>query len=378
MDQPLIVPEGTAYVFNSCGGQVDGLERNDNCGSSDSLFIPASVKNISELAFAFCFNINTITFEEDSELSFIGPRAFERTGVEAIHFPAKLESLGANAFEQCDALTSVTFAEDSALQTLGYKAFADCGNLTSFEFVEGLKSIGEQVFRMECSNSTCLPPGSPGRRDASPGGLTAAALPASLVSIGVEAFKNCEDLKNVTFAAGSNLESIGQEAFEYCVTLGPTVDLPGKLTSIGDQAFKDCEALETVTFAECGFCGGSGESEETKAAICDRDCGCCSTGPNCAEVPTPLSRSTVCPARSNLTSIGDEAFQNCVTLGPTVWFPASLTSIGERAFQDCVDLTNIAFDGLACYPVVPGLTIGNDAFDGSGVQGELLPYECYD
>lgn len=57
-----------------------------------------------------------------------------------------------------------------------------------------------------------------------------------------------------------------------------------------------------------------------------------------------------------LTSIGYYAFQNCTKLALTS-LPGGLTSIGSSAFQNCTGLTTITFDGTPS-------SIGSNAFYG--------------
>ena len=134
-------------------------------------------------------------------------------------------------------------------------------------------------------------------------------FPASVKSILNAALENCADLKNVTFAEGSVLETIGLGAF-----LGTNLNslhLPATLESIGEAAFAVCTDLKTVTFAE-----GSVLKRIEEAAF----------------------------AETNLNSVD---------------LPASLESIGALAFYDCPQLTNVTFNGSACYPA--SLDVGGNA-----------------
>ena len=71
-------------------------------------------------------------------------------------------------------------------------------------------------------------------------------LPASLESIGNEAFMNCDNLETVTFL-GNNLTSIGDYAFQRCTSL-QQIAISDGVTEIGDCAFEWCTSLETVDF----------------------------------------------------------------------------------------------------------------------------------
>jgi len=74
-------------------------------------------------------------------------------------------------------------------------------------------------------------------------------FPASLTSIGWDAFKGCSGITTVSLSGCTSLTSIGGNAFEECSGL-TTVSLSGctSLTSIGDYAFKGCSGLTSVSF----------------------------------------------------------------------------------------------------------------------------------
>ncbi len=103
-------------------------------------------------------------------------------------------------------------------------------------------------------------------------------LPDSLVSIGDQAFSNCDDLSEVNF--GSGLQTIGKMAFQGAYL--KKIKFPDSLKSIGSLAFDECTSLKTVNF-------GKGELTIGDHAFTD----------------TAFKWITI-PA--NVTKIGDEAF----------------------------------------------------------------------
>ncbi|MBR4014435.1 MAG: leucine-rich repeat domain-containing protein [Clostridia bacterium] len=94
-------------------------------------------------------------------------------------------------------------------------------------------------------------------------GLTEIIIPAGVTSISSDEFRDCQELKRITFP--STLETIGANAFYGCTSLQAVV-FPEKcaLKSIGANAFKNCSALQDITipinvttigkgaFADCG------------------------------------------------------------------------------------------------------------------------------
>ena len=72
-------------------------------------------------------------------------------------------------------------------------------------------------------------------------------IPASVTSIGGEAFYNCTGLTSVTFDENGQLAEIGKYAFYNCTGLA-SITIPSSVTSIGTQAFYLCSSLKSVTF----------------------------------------------------------------------------------------------------------------------------------
>ena len=78
--------------------------------------------------------------------------------------------------------------------------------------------------------------------------VTDLVLSETVETIGLRAFQNCYDLKNITFAAKGKLSEIGSYAFCNCTGL-KTVKLPNSVTTIYDRAFLNCTNLKSVTLS---------------------------------------------------------------------------------------------------------------------------------
>jgi len=114
-------------------------------------------------------------------------------------------------------------------------------------------------------------------------------IPASVTSIGNDAFKHCSSLRQITIPA--SVTSIGNGAFWGCSSLGQ-ITIPDSVTSIGDYAFMDCSSLQKITM----------------------------------------------PA--SVASIENGAFNGCSSL-QQIAIPDSVTSIGNEAFDGCSSLQRI-------------------------------------
>lgn len=77
--------------------------------------------------------------------------------------------------------------------------------------------------------------------------LKSVTIPDSVKSVGIDAFRECDNLTSVNF--GSGVTSIGDMAFVGCESL-PSVTLPPSVRSVGIYAFAYCTSLERVVMAE--------------------------------------------------------------------------------------------------------------------------------
>ena len=137
-------------------------------------------------------------------------------------------------------------------------------------------------------------------------GFTSVKLPASVESVGKQAFRGCPNLKSVNFEDLTNLKTVGEQAFSGIkvdtldlshtqLTEIPkqafqyagmkTLVLPNAVTNIGEQAFNQCANLQSVSL------------------------------------------------QASLNTIGASAFSGCTALGTVDFTQAiELTSIGAQAF----------------------------------------------
>ena len=266
-----------------------------DCRSSiKTVVIRNGVTSIGKYAFNGCSSLKSVTFQEGSELTSIGERAFYGTDLKSIEIPASVTSIGGSAFSG-SSLGSVTFADGSRLESIGAWAFYNTG-LTSIEIPASVTSIGERAFA-SCSNLEAITvDGGNAVYDSRNGcnaiieklsntliaGCKNTTIPDGVTSIRNYAFYGCTGLTSIEIPAG--VTSIGERAF-YTTDL-TSIEIPASVTSIGKYAFSECTNLESVTFAE----------------------------------------------GSQLESIGNYAFQNCSNL-TSIIIPASVTSIGSYVFQ---------------------------------------------
>ena len=160
-------------------------------------------------------------------------------------------------------------------------------------------------------------------------------LPNNIISIGDEAFRNCETILNITIPDG--VTSIGRMAFENCVNL-ENVILSNDITKIERFAFSGCKKLisieipDNVTVIEaCLFSGCENLISVTipKGVTTIED----GAFNNCSSL-------TTIEIPDGVTCIQDGAFGNCSSL-KIIELPDGIINIPDRAFENCRKLTDI-------------------------------------
>lgn len=105
------------------------------------------------------------------------------------------------------------------------RAFAS-STIKNLKIPDTVKSIGVDAFRF-CDN------------------LTSITISDSVTSIKYGTFGDCINLTSITIP--NRVTSIGFYAFAYCSSL-TSVTIPNSVTYIGNGAFKDCSSLTTITY----------------------------------------------------------------------------------------------------------------------------------
>ena len=285
-DLPVVSVEASAFLNNT---------------AITSVVLPDGITSIGEKAFNGCESLTSVLFGKNSQLSSIGPGAFNYCySLESITIPESVTNIGSEAFIYCYGLRSVTFGENSQLTSIGEGAFNWCESLESITIPDSVTSIGDGAFNWcESLESITIPDGvkSIGNHAfAGCSALESITIPDSVLNIGNSAFAECTALESITIP--DSVLSIGYSAFEGCTAL-KNITIPGSVLSIGDNAFKECTALESATISE------------------------------------------------GVKSIGDNAFYNCTNL-VNVSLPDSLTSISFNTFYGCTNLQTYD-DGTASY-----------------------------
>ena len=153
-------------------------------------------------------------------------------------------------------LANVTFAANSTLETIGYQAFK-LTDLTDITIPASVKTIGGNAF-MDCQQLETVTIEDSSEKPSqltSIGGnafentkITTITLPKSVKDID-NAFRGCTTLQTVNFAADATIETIGYGAFIGCTSL-TSITIPASVTMIENDVFLNCTSLSAVNFVE--------------------------------------------------------------------------------------------------------------------------------
>ena len=297
------------------------------CGSLTEITIPDSVASIGSSVFYGCSGLTDVYISDLAAwcaISFGNGTAnplwnganlyLNNELLDELVISAGMTSIGSYAFYGCGSLTEITIPE--GVTSIGSSAFYGCSSLTEITIPEGVTSIGGIVFSY-CSNLAEI-------------NYNAAAV-ADLTS-GSDVFYNAgSNSDGITVIFGESVKSIPAYLFADAditsVTIGSNVE------SIGSSAFRNCTKLTEIYYnaAAVADCGGS--SVFYNAGI-DGDGITVTFGESVKSIPAWLFGT-------NIDFIYYSANIVSVTIGSNV------TSIGESAFEGCSNLAEINYNAAA-------------------------------
>jgi len=217
--------------------------------------------------------------------------------------------------------------------------------------------------------------------------ITKVTIPASVKTIGSNAFYNCTNLETVEFTdtttTPANVTSIGSYAFSKCTKL-KEIKIPASVTEIKNAVFAGCINLETITV----------EADNTKYSS-DATYKAILFNKGKTELiayPSATFEDEEISIPASVTTIGTEAFRNCSGLTGSItipsevttisdwafyWcdkiesvtIPAGVTSLGDRAFFGNDKLTSVTF---ATGSAITSANFGKDAFPQGATDGDNL------
>ena len=167
---------------------------------------------------------------------------FYETTLKKVTISNTITKIGTDAFSGLESLETVVFEENSQLTSIGEGAFGACWNLTSITIPNSVTNIGDNAIPSS-DNLTCT--------IYENGKYLGNVQNPCLYLVGVV------DSSVTTFTIADNTKWIGTAAFSGCTSLA-SIEIPTSVTSIGKRAFDDCTSLASVTFEnKNGWTAGS-------------------------------------------------------------------------------------------------------------------------
>ena len=341
-------------------GDMENYEKNcvgDSCSYPNTpwkeyieeiktVVIESGVTSIGDYAFESYSALTSVTIPEG--VTSIGDSTFYNCyALTSVTIPDSMTSIGWGAFYRCPAITSMTIPD--SVTSIGFAAFSGCTSLTSIEVAsdnEYYSSLDGVLFNKDATELAYFPSGRAGDY----------TIPNGVISIGNNAFAECEALTSVTIP--NSVTSIGNCAFALvgslkdayylgtqeqweAITIGASNDeLINAEIHFAPAISGSCGENLTWTLNENGVLTISG----TGAMADYVDYSMALNGTvftnNAPWYSKYIEQIIAVVIEPGVTSIGDSAFWACHAL-TSVTIPNSVTSIGRAAFSNCHALTSM-------------------------------------
>jgi BspA type Leucine rich repeat region (6 copies) len=381
--QPGTTADGWKYLSDQLTiAIITGYAGSSRTGVIPSLINGLPVTAIGRRALENLTNLNSVTIPDS--VTSIGDYAFANDAYPFYPFSVSsltnvtignsVTSIGEDAFFGCSKLTNVTIP--NSVTTIGDQAFENCNSLTSVYFSGDAPSVGQDAFSVQGIK------GGPRLENATVyylSGTTGwsnvfAGLPTVMLD-GPPQFGTTADGWNYVSDQVKNTLITGYAGFNNSVVIpsiinglpvngiGPytflnesslaSVTIPDSITSIGYVAFDGCYSLTNVMI-------GNGVTNIGVGAF--QGCSSLTVIAVAAQNPAYSSSNGVL-FDENQTTLIQYPGGNTAT---SYMIPNTVTSIGDDAFENCYNLTNVIIGN--------GVTsIGSGAFEGTALTSVTIP-----
>lgn len=226
-------------VFNNCkalermiihDGVTIGIELFKGCEALKEVRLPSTLTTIPKSTFKECVSLKKV--ELPTGLTAIEEYAFEGSGIEEMVIPETVKKL-ACSFTDCKSLKRFVFPKN--METIENRMFDGCEMLSDITLPTNLKTIGNYAFDNTLFDKS--------------------ELPATVTTIGFNAFAYCKQLKEMVIPEGVTI--IPGALFMSCTSLARVV-LPSTVTELaGRDTFMDCPLTDIVCHAPTAPTAGS-------------------------------------------------------------------------------------------------------------------------
>ena len=290
-------------------------KNSNNLNDNYSISIGEKVTEIPERAFEN-IQINELSFGENSELKKIGVSAFSnstdnRSSINNLQIPGSVKTININAFSQVKITndeSALLFVVDGSLNTIGDHAFSNWRtNAEDSSLIKNLR------------------------------------IPSSVTTIGSSAFGNVQlnnDEKASLFVVNGSLKTIGSFAFynnKNNKSLIKNLQIPSSVVTINNAAFGNVQITND-------------DSENFFQPLFDVD--------------------------GSLNTIGAGAFSNSTVYKSIIYdlrIPSNVTSIGNKAFQN-VQIDELLFEEYSKLEKIGSFAFSNNSSNTDDTKNKSIIY----
>ena len=348
----------TIYIPNTVN--MIGKYAFSGCSSLESIHIPNGVTEIGERTFENCTSLQAVNLPKT--ISSIRYYAFAGcASLTEINIPEGVQKIESNTFQNCTSLLKITIP--NSVMTIELGAFSNTGYYNDANnWEEDVLYISNCLVEAKSSlvGNYSIKPSTRIIADYALYGcsnLTSVNFAESVKSVGQASFYNCTNLSIVNMS--DSLQNIGSQAFAFCEKLNP-IAIPVGVKTFGTEVFQGCKSLVSVIWnaKECQdfrdpFVAPFYRISSKITSITFGDeveyipAGMCYGLSALPSVTIPV----------NVKRIGKDAFESC----------GSMTSITWNAKHYCDTLDYPPFEGLEY--IVKSFTFGEDI-------ETIPPYVC--
>ena len=351
--QYILVPGVDAQ--NTTTPNYNGLNSGQPWAESNpsAIYIAEGVTGIGNYAFASQPSLNNVVFQDASDLTYIGQRAFydddnavftdEGNGDGTTLNLSNVNKMGEYAFYNCDKLTGVELG----------------GNITA---VEGNGNTSNKIPNHAFTST----------------GVQSITVPSGITEVGEYAFYDCPLNKDPYISLQEGLATIGDYAFgkndAAPNTTMNSLTIPSSVQSIGDHAFYNYTGLQTVTVL--GKDNGGAKESALKhvgdAAFGDADHNAYSTTTTIQDAVDPTIQYTGLVGtqfylpqelenREDLFVNGETCYTGDISpLTFDLTVPATCTTDGYNQYYQTVQDTTVGGEALTLHVRVKIPALGHD------------------
>ncbi|KAK8836227.1 hypothetical protein M9Y10_039859 [Tritrichomonas musculus] len=286
-----------------------------------------TIIGISEGAFEGT-NIETLGFEEDSEIQYFGDFIFKNSKITKVCIPRSLRKVTKDSFNNAKELVSIEINKKN-------RYFININGFIIYNENPKTNQTKTIIFSPpnisgECSipnDVTIIGKSSFIKRE----NLKSIAIGTKLQKIESNAFFNCQNLEKISIKETPSL-FLGQYSFARSQKL-KTVEIESQEIEIGEKSFSDCVLLETVLVSKV--------NNIILQSYAFKNCSHLKNISFCYELEQHNTNSTFDVSKIKSIKIDQYCFLNCIALVSVDFSDIENIDLSSKIFEGCINLDSV-------------------------------------